>query len=241
MKIFRVIARIIIIILALYSLAGYLGLKYLFINAYIFGEVKATLAVFILMIIVLGIPVVFTIRSSSNNQLQIKPVQNFSAIASIFQKISSFIWEIFFIVIMVVLFLSQRQQPSYDLIYAYGSPESLVKVSVQNQKITAPSNNLKFYYYNFKSGMTFHKTTWEQGESPRGEEPHEIPIKNINRLNIISQLDTSPDNKMKIISMLASNGCVLKVNGPSGMSLPTYESDLRYDSCMMVGWIKNLY
>ena len=233
-KILAIIARLFAILLAIYTfynLAVILGFKYIFSDYYYFHAGSGILTIIVFVVIFLTIFALIIYWARKKQAKTTAEPENKSKIFGI--KLSYYIG----LIIMFIVSYNFAKKPGYDIVYAYGSPQALSEISVQNQKIIPGSDgDYVIYYYNLRRGMSFQD--WDNnGQYKTFYSPHEFPHSNLNKLNIKSDSLTAPDDSIATVN---SNGksCSIKVGNTI---LYPYESLYKYHDCKVIGWIKPLY
>lgn len=132
MKIIKLILRIFFIGLGLYSLANILGLRVLWIDAYIFNQVASSLITVAIIAVVVGGFLVYIyyygIKKNQNKTITpiVEPHPN-STVDIIVAVLRD--WPIY-VITLSLYFYPHLNTTRYDLIYAYGTPQAIEQISV---------------------------------------------------------------------------------------------------------------
>lgn len=219
MPILKKIVNLIFFILAIFTIWQVFGLQFAWAEFYYFGSPAGLLLFIILFAFIGGLLIwAFVSRNKHQNfdQKHVSGLQKFSQIIT--QLIVSAI-------MVIILFQHQGQLIKYDLIYAYGSEYALSQINIIDKKIQfGQDTNFVVYYYNFRRNTS-------------QDDSHEIPKDLLNRLNIVSTNNKSPEGLQTEIKFTNSD-CSINVNN---YVISGYEGMSKYSDCKVIGWIKRLW
>lgn len=219
MSIIKKIVNLIFFVLGILTIWKVFGLQFAWAEFYYFGSPAGLLVFAILIIFIGGLFIWGLIASKKQQHIDQKPISGI-------QKFSQIIIQLIVSGIMIFILLQHKGQLiKYDLIYAYGPENALSQINIVDKKIQfGQDTNFVVYYYNFRRNTT-------QSDS------HEIPKDLLNRLNIVSSTNNSPEGQ-QTDTKITNSHCSINV---TNHIISGYEGMPKYSDCKVIGWIKRLW